>query len=97
LERINKIKEIIPNCSISCDIIAGFCTETEEDHQATLSLMDECKFIFSYMYKYSERPGTLAQKKMQLLVVCSMAILQIYDLLKAPLSTQATLRHLPRP
>lgn len=65
LERINKIKEIIPNCSISCDIIAGFCSETEEDHQATLSLMEECKFIFSYMYKYSERPGTLAQKKMQ--------------------------------
>jgi tRNA-2-methylthio-N6-dimethylallyladenosine synthase len=65
LERVNKIKEIIPNCGISCDIIAGFCTETEEDHQATLSLMEECKFNFSFMYKYSERPGTLAQKKMQ--------------------------------
>lgn len=64
LERINKIREILPTCGISCDIIAGFCSETEEDHQATLSLMEECKFIFSYMYKYSERPGTLAQKKM---------------------------------
>ena len=64
LERVNTIREIIPDCGISCDIIAGFCTETEEEHQDTLSLMALSKFDFSYMYKYSERPGTLAQKKM---------------------------------
>lgn len=64
LERVNTIREIIPECGISCDIIAGFCTETEEEHQDTLSLMALSRFGFSYMYKYSERPGTLAQKKM---------------------------------
>ena len=63
LDKVNRIREIIPNCGISCDIIAGFCTETEEDHQDTLSLMQEARFDFSYMYKYSERPGTLAGRK----------------------------------
>lgn len=63
LDKVNRIREIIPNCGISCDIIAGFCTETEEEHQDTLSLMQEAKFDFSYMYKYSERPGTLAGRK----------------------------------
>lgn len=64
LDKVRKIREIIPGCGISCDIIAGFCTETEEEHQDTLSLMELSRFDFSYMYKYSERPGTLAQKKM---------------------------------
>ncbi len=65
LERIKRIREIIPECGISCDIISGFCTETEDDHKETLSLMQESNFIFSYMYKYSERPGTPAAKKMK--------------------------------
>lgn len=64
LDKVKMIREIIPDCGISCDIISGFCTETEEDHQETLSLIKECDFDFSYMYKYSERPGTLAAKKL---------------------------------
>lgn len=62
-ERINRIKELMPECSISSDIITGFCTETEEDHQDTLSLMKWAEYEFSYMYFYSERPGTLAARK----------------------------------
>ena len=62
-ERINRIKELMPECSISSDIITGFCSETEEDHQATLSLMKWAEYEFSYMYFYSERPGTLAARK----------------------------------
>ncbi|HEX7365778.1 MAG TPA: MiaB/RimO family radical SAM methylthiotransferase [Pelobium sp.] len=63
LERIDAIRRIIPDCAISSDIITGFCSETEEEHQETLSLMDEVKFEFAYMYSYSERPGTPAAKK----------------------------------
>ena len=63
LGRINAIQRIIPNCSISTDIIVGFCGETEEEHQATLSLLEEVKFCFAYMYTYSERPKTLAERK----------------------------------
>jgi tRNA-2-methylthio-N6-dimethylallyladenosine synthase len=64
LDKVKRIREIIPECGISCDIIAGFCSETEEEHQDTLSMMKESRFDFSYMYKYSERPGTPAHKKM---------------------------------
>ena len=63
LNRIEAINRIIPNCSISTDLIIGFCGETDEDHQATLSLLDEVKFSFAYMYTYSERPKTLAERK----------------------------------
>ncbi len=63
LDRVEAIRRIIPNSAISTDIIIGFCGETEEDHQETLSLMDEVQFTFSYMYKYSERPKTLAERK----------------------------------
>lgn len=62
-EKVARIREIMPGAGISCDIISGFCTETEEDHQETLSLIKECEFDFSYMYNYSERPGTLAARK----------------------------------
>ena len=64
IERINSIKRIIPECAISTDIIAGFCGETEEEHLATLSLMEWANYDFVYMFKYSERPGTAAAKKM---------------------------------
>ena len=62
---IDNIKEIIPGCAISQDMIAGFPTETEEDHQDTLSLMEYVKYNFGYMFTYSERPGTLAERKME--------------------------------
>ena len=62
---IDKIKRIIPDCSISQDMIAGFPSETEEDHQDTLSLMEYVEYDFGYMFSYSERPGTLAARKME--------------------------------
>lgn len=61
---VDKIYEIIPEISLSQDMIAGFPTETEEDHQDTLSLMEHCKYDFGFMFAYSERPGTLAARKM---------------------------------
>ncbi|HSI76802.1 MAG TPA: tRNA (N6-isopentenyl adenosine(37)-C2)-methylthiotransferase MiaB [Lunatimonas sp.] len=64
LERVQKIREILGDeCGISSDMITGFCSETEEEHRDTLSLMDQVCFDFSYMFYYSERPGTLAAKK----------------------------------
>lgn len=63
LDRIASIKRIMPDASISTDIITGFCGETEEEHQDTISLMKECGFDFSYMFFYSERPKTLAERK----------------------------------
>lgn len=61
--KVDRIKEIIPGCGISADIITGFCTEEEKDHQDTLSIMEYAKYDYSYMFFYSERPGTLAQKR----------------------------------
>jgi tRNA-2-methylthio-N6-dimethylallyladenosine synthase len=63
MAKVDRIKEIIPDCGISSDIIAGFCTETEEDHQDTLRLMQYAGYDMSYMFFYSERPGTLAQRR----------------------------------
>lgn len=63
LERIATIRRLIPDCSIATDIIAGFSGETEEDHQATLSLMREVGYSSAYMFKYSEREGTMAAKR----------------------------------
>lgn len=61
--RIDAIREIIPGCAISSDIIAGFCSETEEEHQDTLAIMDYARYNFAYTFSYSERPGTLAARK----------------------------------
>jgi tRNA-2-methylthio-N6-dimethylallyladenosine synthase len=63
MERVESIKKIIPDCAISSDIITGFCTESEEDHQDTLSIIEWAKYSMSYMFYYSERPGTLAERK----------------------------------
>jgi len=64
-ERITAVRSILPGCAISTDIIAGFCSETEEDHQETLQLMEWVGYDYAYMFKYSERPDTLAAKKMK--------------------------------
>lgn len=63
MAKVDRIREIMPDCGISSDIIAGFCTETEDDHQDTLSLMEYARYDMSYMFFYSERPGTLAQRR----------------------------------
>lgn len=65
MARIDRILTIIPDCGISTDVIAGFCTETEEDHRDTLSLMEYARYDMSYMFFYSERPGTLAARRYQ--------------------------------
>ena len=64
MDRVKAIHAIIPECSLSTDMITGFCTETEEDHKESLSLMEWAGFDFSYMFKYSERPGTKAARKL---------------------------------
>ncbi len=65
MSRIEAIRNILPGCSVSTDIITGFCTETEEDHEETFSLMEWAGFDFAYMFKYSERPGTRAARRLK--------------------------------
>ena len=62
LDRVAAIRRTIPDCAISTDIFVGYCSETEEDHQLSLSLMRECQYDSAFMFKYSERPGTYASK-----------------------------------
>ena len=62
LERVAKIRSVMPDCGLTTDVIAGFCSETEEDHRETLSLMEEVGFDWAFMFQYSERPGTLAAR-----------------------------------
>jgi tRNA-2-methylthio-N6-dimethylallyladenosine synthase len=63
LSRVKRIREIMPDCGLSTDVISGFCGETEEEHRDTLSLMEQCRFDMAYMFSYSERPGTLAARR----------------------------------
>ncbi len=65
IQKVDRIREVLPGCGISSDMISGFCTETEEDHNETLSLMDYCQYELAYMYYYSERPGTLAERQFE--------------------------------
>jgi len=65
MAKVGRIREIMPDCGISSDIIAGFCTETEDEHKETVNLMEYAKYDMSYMFFYSERPGTLAQRRYQ--------------------------------
>lgn len=63
IDRVDAIRRILPDCAISTDTITGFCSETEQEHQDTLTIMDYVQYDFAYMYTYSERPGTLAAKR----------------------------------
>jgi len=63
ISRVKRIREILPDCGLSTDSISGFCGETEEDHKETLSLFEYCEYDLAYMYFYSERPGTLAERR----------------------------------
>ena len=65
LEKVRRIREIMPDCGLSTDVITGFCTETEEDHRDTLSAMEQSRYDMAYMYAYSERPGTLAARRFE--------------------------------
>jgi tRNA-2-methylthio-N6-dimethylallyladenosine synthase len=63
LAKVDRIRQLLPGCGLSSDMISGFCTETEDDHRDTLSLMERCEYDMSYMFFYSERPGTLAARR----------------------------------
>ncbi len=65
MAKVDRIRDLIPDCGLSTDMITGFCTETEEDHQQSLSLFDYCKYDLAYLYYYSERPGTLAARRFE--------------------------------
>ncbi|PSL25924.1 tRNA (N6-isopentenyl adenosine(37)-C2)-methylthiotransferase MiaB [Chitinophaga ginsengisoli] len=65
IKKVDRIREILPDCALSTDVITGFCTETEEDHQDTMTLMDYARYDLAYMFFYSERPGTLAARRYQ--------------------------------
>jgi tRNA-2-methylthio-N6-dimethylallyladenosine synthase len=65
MDKVKRIREIIPGCAISTDIITGFCSETEEDHQETLSLVEWARYSHAFMFFYSERPGTYAERKFE--------------------------------
>lgn len=65
IAKVDRIREILPGCGLSTDSITGFCSETEEDHKDTLSLYEYCQYDLAYMYFYSERPGTLAERRFE--------------------------------
>lgn len=94
VERIAKIREIIPDCAITTDIIAGFCGETEEDHQQTLSLMREVRFDSAFMFKYSERPNTKAARQFKDDVPDDVKIARLNEIieLKTQLSEESNRR-----
>lgn len=82
LDRIRAIREIVPGCGLSTDIFTGFCSETEEDHQQSLDLMELVHFDMAFMFKYSERPGTYAHKHLQDDVPEEVKLHRLNDIIK---------------
>lgn len=91
MDRVQKIYEVMPDCAISSDIIAGFCTETEEDHQDTLSMIEWANYSMSYMFYYSERPGTLAARKYEDDIPEEIKKRRLEEIIR--LQTQVSFRH----
>jgi tRNA-2-methylthio-N6-dimethylallyladenosine synthase len=91
LDRIAAIRRILPDCAVSSDIIAGFCTETEEEHQDTLSMIEQADYSMSYMFAYSERPGTLAARKYRDDIPEAVKKRRLQEIIA--LQTQVSLRH----
>jgi tRNA-2-methylthio-N6-dimethylallyladenosine synthase len=91
IDRLNAINRIIPDCAISSDIIAGFCTETEEEHQDTLSMIELANYSMSYMFFYSERPGTLAARKYEDDIPLEVKKRRLQEIIR--LQTQISFRH----
>jgi len=91
LDRIAAIRRILPDCAVSSDIIAGFCTETEEEHQDTLSMIELADYSMSYMFAYSERPGTLAARKYRDDIPEEVKKRRLQEIIR--LQTQVSFRH----
>jgi len=91
ISKVNRIYEIIPDCAISSDIIAGFCSETEEEHQDTLSMIEFANYSMSYMFFYSERPGTLAARKYEDDIPLQVKKRRLQEIIR--LQTQISFRH----
>ena len=89
--KVRRIYEIMPDCAISSDIIAGFCTETEEEHQETLSVIESSNYSMSYMFYYSERPGTLAARKYEDDIPLEVKKRRLQEIIR--LQTQISHRH----
>ncbi|MCB0627489.1 MAG: TRAM domain-containing protein, partial [Saprospiraceae bacterium] len=91
LERVRAIYRILPECAISSDIITGFCSETEDEHQDTLSIMELANYSMSYMFYYSERPGTPAARKLTDDVSMEAKKRRLQDVIR--LQNQLSFRH----
>ena len=91
MNRVEKIYEVMPDCAISSDVITGFCTETEEEHQDTLSMIEWANYSMSYMFYYSERPGTLAARKYEDDVPEAVKKRRLQEVIR--LQTQVSYRH----
>ena len=90
LERVAKIRSVMPDCGLTTDVIAGFCSETEEDHRETLSLMEEVGFDWAFMFQYSERPGTLAARNYPDDVPPEVKTRRLNEIARASKTTAAT-------
>ncbi|MEM1320271.1 MAG: tRNA (N6-isopentenyl adenosine(37)-C2)-methylthiotransferase MiaB [Bacteroidota bacterium] len=91
MERVEAVRRILPDCAISSDIIAGFCTETEEEHRETLSMIEFAQYSMSYMFFYSERPGTLAARKYEDDIPLDIKKRRLQEIIR--LQNQVSFRH----